>query len=204
MLATALAAAPPASANDFQNVYREFKRTGTIKACHFSDNQLRNAARQTPPDVEQYAPSFLDALQSAREHSAGCNKKPAAAVPAPAPATPTPTATQPAPAPAPTAPQPVQAQPTPAPTVPAQPSVANVASPPVQHPTKKDSAPSAVWLLAVLAALAALAAIWAALSWWFGWSTDRWTKPIRASTEDFAERFSDIRLEFMEWIRSGT
>ena len=201
MLATALAAAPPASANDFQNVYREFKRTGTIKPCKFSDNQLRNAQRETPPDVEQYAPSFLDALQAAREHSSGCGKK--AAAPAPAPAPPPPSTPTPAPQPTATLPAPAQPAPTPAPTVPAQAKVVGVPSPPVSHPKRKDSAPVAVWLLAALGALAVLAALAAALAWWFGWSADRWTKPIRASTEDFAERLSDWRAEFGEWLRSG-
>src|SRR5204863_6750561 len=108
LLACAVALPQSAFANDFQTVYRVYKRTGAIKPCRFSDNQLRNAERETPPDVEQYAPSFLDALQAAREHSGGCNKKPAAA-PAPTPTAPTPTP-QPAPSttPTPTVPQPVQ------------------------------------------------------------------------------------------------
>src|SRR4051794_19815142 len=93
ILVLALAFPAAASANDFQTVYREYKRTGTIKECKFSDKQLANAEKQTPPDVEQYAPSFLDALEHARE--AGCAKKPAAA---PAPATPPPTTPTPAPA----------------------------------------------------------------------------------------------------------
>src|SRR3954462_2756296 len=91
ILVLALAFPAAASANDFQTVYREYKRTGTIKECKFSDKQLANAEKQTPPDVEQYAPSFLDALQSARERNADCNKK-AAPTPAPTPTTPTPTA----------------------------------------------------------------------------------------------------------------
>src|SRR4051794_39309433 len=100
LLATAgaglLALAPaPAQANDFQTVYRELKRTGTVKPCKFSDSTLRNAQRETPPDVEQYAPSFLDALENAREHSGDCHKK--AVAPAPAATTPTPSAPTPVP-----------------------------------------------------------------------------------------------------------
>ena len=190
-----------AAANDFQTVYREYKRTGTIKPCRFSDQQLRNAERQTPPDVEQYAPSFLDALQAAREHSSGCGKK--AAAPAPAPAAPPPSTPTPAPQPTATLPAPAQPAPTPAPTVPAQPSVTGVPSPPVQHAKRDDSAPGAVWALAVLGALAVLAALAGALAWWFGWSAERFTRPFRASCGEFGERLSDFRLEFGEWLRSG-
>jgi hypothetical protein len=206
-LAASLASAAPAFANDFQTVYREYKRTGVIKPCRFSDTQLRTAERQTPPDVEQYAPSFLDALQAARERSSQCGKKPAAA-PAPAPTTTTPTPSTPTPVPAQTATTPAATippptAPTPAPTVPAQPSVSGVPSPAAGSAKKDDSAPVAVWVLAILGALAVLAALIAALAWWFGWSADRLTRPFRASCEDFAERLTDFRLEFTEWLRTG-
>src|SRR3954470_1881645 len=128
ILVLALAFPAAASANDFQTVYREYKRTGTIKECKFSDKQLANAEKQTPPDVEQYAPSFLDALETARERGADCHKKAAAPVAAaPTPTTPAagpPTASTPTPAPTPTTATPTPAPTTtaapPAPTVPAQ------------------------------------------------------------------------------------
>jgi hypothetical protein len=198
----ALALASAASANDFQTVYREYKRTGTIKPCKFSDRQLRNAEQQTPPDVEQYAPSFLDALQYAREHASSCHKKAAAAPPA---ATPPPTATTPAPTPSATTPAPVPTAPatTPAPTVPAQPTVAGVPSPPIHHAAHKADTPTPVWLLALLAALAVVAAALGGLAWWFGWSPDRFARPFRASCGDLRERLSDLGLEFREWLRTG-
>ena len=203
-LAGALLPPSAASANDFQNVYNQYKRSGTIKPCRFSDGELRNAERETPPDVAQYAPSFLDALQSAREHSASCNKKPAAA-PTPAPATQT-TPTPSAPAPAPTqttvTPPPAPAT-TPAPAVPTQPTIAGVPSPPVAHPERVQNTPTPVWLLAALAGLGVLAALGAALAWWFGWSADRLTRPFAASSAEFADRLRDFRLEFGEWLRTG-
>jgi hypothetical protein len=206
LLVVALALPAAAAANDFQNVYREYKRTGTIKPCHFSDKQLASAERQTPPDVEQYAPSFLDALQTARERNADCAKKPAAA-PAPAPtapaATPPPSST---PTPAPpitTTPAPAATAPPPAPQVPAQPRVTGVASPPIQHARKDDKAPAAVWLLAALGALAVLSAVFAGLAWWFGWSAERFTGPWRASWDDFGGHMSDLGVEFRDWIRTG-
>lgn len=201
----ALAAPAVAFANDFQTVYNDYKRSGTIKPCKYSDRQLANAERQTPPDVEQYAPSFLDALASARERSSDCGRK---AVPAPAPVATTPTPSTPTPVPA--QPQPSSATPTPttaappAPTVPAQPSVGNVPSPPVKNAKREESTPVAVWILAVLGALAVLAAIAAALAWWFGWSTERWTRPFRAAASDFGGRAADRRMEFTDWLRTGT
>jgi hypothetical protein len=196
-----------AAANDFQNVYREYKRTGTIKPCRFSDRQLANAEKQTPPDVEQYAPSFLDALQNARERTADCGKKPAA-TPAPAPTTTTtapPAASTPTPAPAPSATTTAAAAtaPPPAPSVPVQPAVANVPSPPIAGAKKDDRAPAAVWLLAALGALILLSAVFAGLAWWFGWSAEPFLRPWNASWGDFAGRASDLGGELRDWLRTG-
>jgi outer membrane biosynthesis protein TonB len=207
-LAVVLALPATASANDFQNVYRDYKRTGTIKPCRFSNKQLANAERQTPPDVEQYAPSFLDALQNAREHGSDCGKP--AATPAPAPTPPT---TTPAAAPTPSTPAPAPpaattatpaASPPPAPTVPVQPAVANVPSPPIKDTRADDRAPAAVWLLAALGAFVLLSAVFAGLAWWFGWSAERFVRPWAASWDDFAGRASDLGVEFRDWLRTGT
>jgi hypothetical protein len=206
LLAASLALPAAVAANDFQDVYREYKRTGTIEPCRYSKHRLSNAERQTPPDVEQYAPSFLDALQSARERSAGCGKKAAAA---PVPTTPSsapPTPSNPTPVPQPTAATPVPTATTavpPAPTVPAQPTVSNVPSPPIANARQDDSAPAAVWLLAALGALALLFAVFAGLAWWFGWSAERFTRPWQASWGDFGGRVADFRGELGDWLRTG-
>jgi hypothetical protein len=205
-LVLVLALPAAASANDFQNVYRDYKRTSTIKPCKFSDKQLANAERQTPPDVEQYAPSFLDALQSARERNADCGKRAATAAPTPTASTPSatpptpsvPTTTPPASTPAPTT---TSAAP-PAPSVPAQPTV-NVASPAVDGAKKGDAAPAAVWLLALLGALVLLSAVFAGLAWWLGWSTERFTRPWKASWDEFGGRMGDLGTEFRDWLRTG-
>jgi hypothetical protein len=195
VLAIGLAFPATAAANDFQNVYREYKRTGTIKPCRFSDKQLANAEKQTPPDVEQYAPSFLDALQAARERNADCGKKPAATAP-PAQETPTtpsaapPTPSTPTPAPPATTTTPAATTPPPAPPNPAQAKVTGVPSPPIHQAKQDDTAPAAVWLLAGLGAVAVLCAVFAGLAWWFGWSAGWSTGPSRASWSDFGEWLS--------------
>ena len=204
-----LALPATAAANDFQDVYREYKRTGTIKPCKFSNGKLQNAERQTPPDVEQYAPSFLDALQSARERGADCGT-PDTPAPAPAATTPgsaPPTASTPTPAPeaapTPTVAAPAPAATAPAPTVPAQENVAGVPSPPLERASKEDETPLPVWLLAALGALALLFAVFAGLAWWMGWSADRFTRPWRASWGDFGGRLADSGSEFRDWVRTG-
>jgi hypothetical protein len=207
ILLVALAFPAAASANDFQNVYRDYKRTGTIKPCKFSDKQLSNAEKQTPPDVEQYAPSFLDALQTARERGADCGKKAVTPAPAPTPTTPaaTPTASTPTAAPTPATPAPVPTATTapPAPTVPTQAQVGGVPSPPIKNAAKHDTAPAAVWLLAALGALVLLSAVFAGLAWWFGWSGERFSRPWRASWGEFGGRMSDLGLELREWLKTG-
>jgi hypothetical protein len=199
LAAAALAAAPVAVANDFQQVYDYYKHHGTIPACRFSEKQLRNAERQTPPDVEQYAPSFLDSLGSAREGSGNCSKK--AATPAAAPAPTPPTSSTPAAAPTPsvptptpqTTPQPVATAPTAAAPAPTPPPAAAAAAPAVDAKlaAHESSAPVAVITLAGLAALAVIAALGALVAWWLGWS------PRRPLTSD------DRGREFMDWLRFG-
>ncbi len=194
-----LGAPATASANDFQTVYNAYKKQGTIKPCAFSEQQLRNANHETPPDVAQYAPSFLDAVASAREQSGNCRRQHAQRVAAPAPVpVPVPTASTPAgapptpstPTPSPTATtaQPAVTATTPAPTPPAQAPGAPALV--AQHAAADHGAPAAVWLLALLGAAVVLAALGAALAWWLGWSP----RPgLHASGQDFTD-----------WLRLGS
>jgi hypothetical protein len=87
--------------------------------------------------------------------------------------------------------------------VPAQPQVQGVPSPPIKEARKDDTAPAAVWLLALLGALVLLSAVFAGLAWWFGWSAERFTRPWRASWGDFGGRASDLGIELRDWLRTG-
>ena len=102
-----------------------------------------------------------------------------------------PSASSPTPAPAATTPAPTPTATPPAPTVPAQASRHRVASPPIDHAKKDDTAPAAVWLLAILGGLMLLSAVFAGLAWWFGWSAERFTRPWKASWGDFSGRLAD-------------
>src|SRR3954454_12080839 len=82
-------AAPSAHADTFDTIFKDFKADGQINPCKYSAAQLQKAKKDVPPDIEQYAPDFPDALQAAIEARAkgSCNKKQAtAAAPAAAPA----------------------------------------------------------------------------------------------------------------------
>src|SRR5439155_26265651 len=81
----------------FNSVFADYTKVGHIDPCKHSAAELRRARADIPPDIEQYAPDFPEALDAALEARAGgrCDKKakPAAApTPAPAPAAPAPPA----------------------------------------------------------------------------------------------------------------
>src|SRR3954454_24869251 len=91
---------PSAQAAGFGAIFKDFKADGQINPCKYSAAELQKAKKQVPPDIEQYAPDFPDALQAAIEARAKgqCDKKAAAAAPAAAttPAATPPGATPPA------------------------------------------------------------------------------------------------------------
>src|SRR5881296_1136008 len=95
----------------FDSVFADYTKDGHIDPCKHSAAELRRARAGIPPDIEQYAPDFPEALDAALEARAGgrCEKqaKPAAPPPAPAAAAPAPpsggTGGTAAPAPAPAA-----------------------------------------------------------------------------------------------------
>src|SRR3954454_19801401 len=117
----ALGASAPAAwaKGSFDSVFADYTKDGKIDPCRHSATELQKARADIPPDIEQYAPDFPDALDAAIEARArgACAKKttPPAAPPAAAPATTTPAPPSggapgtPAPAPAPAAPPAPQA-----------------------------------------------------------------------------------------------
>src|SRR3954471_2906292 len=86
--------APNAYADAFDTIFKDFKSDGQIDPCKYTAAELAKAKKDVPPDIEQYAPDFPDALQAAIEARAkdDCNKKKAAAA---APAASAPAATPP-------------------------------------------------------------------------------------------------------------
>src|SRR5438094_3711369 len=71
----------------FDSVFADYTKDGHVDPCKHSAADLRRARADIPPDIEQYAPDFPEALDAALEARAGgrCERKakPATAAPAP-------------------------------------------------------------------------------------------------------------------------
>ena len=71
-----LVLASPAAAQKLppavQEVFRDFARDGVISPCKHTVEDLRDTRRNIPPDIDQYAPDFPDAVRGALEaHARG-------------------------------------------------------------------------------------------------------------------------------------
>lgn len=205
-LATLGALAPAATAQDpFRAIVDDWRADGQIDPCKYTADQL-NATLNLPGDVEQYAPGLIEQIQAALQTQAagGCDRsepQPAEeeAAPAPAPAAP----------PAAPTPEPVieVAEP-PAPREPVRHVIDRAAAAPAPPVAASGSfegaeAPAPVWLLAALAVAAALAGIAALVAWFFGWSAERFTRPLTAATAEAGGRGADLVADFRDWLRFG-
>src|SRR4051794_1575433 len=76
----------------FDSVFADYTRDGKISPCKHSAADLQRARSDIPPDIEQYAPDFPEALDAAIEARARgeCTKKPKPAASPPAPPSPPP------------------------------------------------------------------------------------------------------------------
>src|SRR3954464_6021713 len=88
IMAALAVAAPGAHADAFDTIFKDFKADGQIDPCKYTAAELQKAKKDVPPDIEQYAPDFPDALQAAigARGKTSCAKKRAAAAPAAPPA----------------------------------------------------------------------------------------------------------------------
>jgi hypothetical protein len=177
-----------AMADDFQQIFGDYKSDGQINGCYRPD-QIHNAGRDIPPDLEQYAPGFGDALSSAGTRcGSGAvpesepDEEPALVSAGTGPGGPDierekavrePPAPRVAPPPVPTelvAPQ-------------LSPAAASVSS----------DTPGALIALLVAAGIAvALAFAWT-VAWFMGWSPERITKPLSAAFQSVWDRLSPGR-----------
>jgi cobalamin biosynthesis Mg chelatase CobN len=217
VVACSLAAAPSASANAFQDLFKEYQRTGTVNGCKNSAKDLKKAKGEVPNDIEQYAPDFPAALDAAlaQRASGKCSKKGSSGSPAAvAPTTTTPsgtagpTATTGAPTTTPstttTTPAGTATAPAPAPDATPAPPVADDAINAAAQTSDSgaDNAPAALVLLFVLGALLLLGALaWVATSWW-AWEP-AWLVRARHSGSEAGWRASAAWAEFTDWVRLG-
>lgn len=203
---TLLAAAPAAaSADALTRVFGDYRADGRIDPCSHSAGALQEARGNIPNDIEQYAPDFPAALDSAIEARAAgaCDRPardtgtaPAAAAPPPpsggtrAPAAPAPSAppgSPPAPAPA--------ARPAPGAAVRALP-----AADATRLRTGAEDAPAPVILLAAILGPLLLVAALLGLLRWLAWEP-RWLRSTQHAVTEAGWRASGAWADFVDWTR---
>ena len=173
-----------AAADDFSRIFGDYKSDGTIDNCYRPD-QIDNAGRHIPPDIEQYAPGFGDALSAAGTQ---CNTQAPAADPEdeePAPVS----AGSPGPG-APAVKKKKAVREPPAPELTAGVVETDLAAPEVLPAAAAVSGetPGALIALLVAAGIAVLLALGWTLAWFMGWSPERLTKPLFAAFESVWDR----------------
>ena len=187
--ATVLLGVVPAEA---QNILNDFRRTGKINPCNYSDGQLRQGLQGLPPDIQQYAPGLADQLAAGREGCGGGGQPGAVAVPT-LPGAPPPSGGPPTPQ--------VKVPPPPAPKPKPRPRIAEIQTPTVTTAVATGS-DTPGWLAPVLTALT-LVALFVALVRVGGYSTERFTRPLRASLGELGGRSSDALAQLRDTVRFG-
>ena len=175
----ALALPAGASADDFQQIFGDYKADGRIDNC-YAPHQIHNAGQSIPPDIEQYSPGFGDALSAAQST---CAAAPTTSAPEEEAAPPPgsggtsgpPVVEKKKTVPDPPAPEFV---PPAVPTDLAAPRVASVSS----------ETPGALIALLVAAGLAVLLALAWGIAWFMGWSPERLTNPLTAAFQNVWDR----------------
>ena len=170
-----------ALANDFQEIFGDYKADGRIDGC-YDPNQIHNAGQAIPPDIEQYSPGFGDALSAAQTTCDAAS--PTTAPEAAAPPSGSAGGTSGAP--------PVRKQKTiPDPPAPKfEPPVVptDLTTPRLATAALSSETPGALIALLVAAGLAALLAIAWGIAWFMGWSPERLTKPLSAAFQNAWDR----------------
>jgi hypothetical protein len=182
MLAAVVWLALPATAmaDDFQQIFGDYKADGRIDGC-YGPTQIHNASGQIPPDIEQYAPGFGDAL-SAAQTQCGSSQAPASEP-----------EEEPAPISAGTGGPDVKKKKVvrdppapkvdlPAPTELAAPQLAPAGA------AVSSEMPGALVALLVAGGLALLLALGWIVAWFMGWSPERLTKPVFAAFQSVWDR----------------
>lgn len=206
-LAISLVLTASALANAFTQVYNSYRKTGHVAPCTFSEQTLRQANGQVPPDIEQYAPDFPAALQAALQARArGACGGPSGASPSSAAASSTGT-----PAP------PSGGGAAAGPSVPSTPGAAPASGPsaateaghsvlPLTLASHSSSGsggvPAAIIALAVLAGLLALALGVYGLARWRGWDPP-WLRYLSHSFSEAGFHAEATWAEFADWVRLG-
>ena len=185
-LVLALLALPSsAGAAGFNEIFGDYRGDGDLDGC-YSPGDLYSAGQQIPPDIEQYAPGFGNALSA----SPGCAS---GGGPAPQPADeeePAPISSAgPGPAPPPDVTKKAVAEP-PAPKAVDPPVVSALPRPALDTASAvvRSETPGALIALLIAAGVAVALALGWTLAWLMGWSTERITKPLFATFQTVWDR----------------
>ncbi|HVL31904.1 MAG TPA: hypothetical protein VM299_06670 [Solirubrobacteraceae bacterium] len=222
-LLASLALAPPASADLFTDVVRDYIKDSRLDVCSYTTEQLKKIKDAVPVDQNAYTPEFIAAVDDAiaRRAEGACSRRGAAATPgagaggaapgassggtaappgSPAGGTPGATATGTA---APAQPAAVQPPPTPAAEpVPAPGVRTDAIALAARTNDGGGDAPFPVLALAVLAGLLALGTLLAGIVRWSAWEPE-WAHRVRHATGEAGWRASSTWAEFTDFVRFG-
>jgi hypothetical protein len=192
--AAALLVPAAAHANAFDEVLREYQKTGKVDGCEHTAKELEQAKAQMPKDIAQSAPGFPAQLAAAAAQRAksACDEQAAKSTSTAAAAAPPATTTT-----APAASQPPAAAPAPTTTQGAAPAPA-----PAGAKTAAAADDGAPMVLAVAGALVVLILVLWALAHWWAWEP-RWLVRWRHATAEAGWRASAAWAEFTDWLRLG-
>ena len=187
---TLLAFPAAAAADDFQKIFGDYKADGQLDGCYGPD-QIHNAGQSIPPDIEQYAPGFGDALSSAQSQCGGTSPAPAAPDEPEKPAlvsAGTPDRSD-------GIKKKKAVREPPAPKLP-EPAVSTDLAAPELVPAGaavNSETPGALIDLLVAAGIAVVLALAWTIAWFMGWSPERLTKPVVAAFESVWDRVAPGR-----------
>ncbi|HVS27947.1 MAG TPA: hypothetical protein VHE14_00225 [Solirubrobacteraceae bacterium] len=189
----ALAVPSAAAANAFSKVLKDYQVAGKIDPCKHSDKELREAQREVPNDIQQYAPDLPAALAAALAARArgDCDKHPKAAGGVATPATPAPPSTA-------APPGTPGAHPTPAPPA-AAPKIGSV---PRTSPHSARSTPAPIIALAAVGGLLLATGLGLGLASLLGLSFP-WTARMRHAWAEAGWRAGGVWGDFRDWVRIG-
>ena len=204
----ALAAPGALAKGGFDSVFKDYSNDGRIDPCKHSAAELQRARGDIPPDIEQYAPDFPEALDQAIEARAKgrCSTRPAQTTTSTTSAAPA--------APAGNGGGTGGSSPPAAPAAtPGEPPAPAAASAPAGAPTDNaieraassgggSDVPAPLIALGVLVALAALCGGAYALARWRAWEPD-WALRTRHAAAEASWRASNTWAEFSDWLRFG-
>ena len=177
-----------ASADDFQRIWGDYRADGQLNGC-YRPEELHNAGSQIPPDIEQYAPGFGNALSTAQSR---CSAAPApqegTAEEGEQAAAPVSAGTPGAAAPPDVTKKAVREPP--APKAVAPPAVGNLPDPTLDTASAvvRSETPGALIALLVAAGVAVAFALAWTIAWLMGWSPERLTKPLFAAFQTVWDR----------------